>query len=98
VPKLVYGARCFDLAIGARCGHAIYAGSLIMMKLLTNMTQIDVSDVSPRDECMSYGGVVDRETACATDVSLWSDAEIIAALESAASARQKGRTRGRHAA
>ena len=62
-----------------------------MMKLLTTVTQIGAGDLTVRDECMSYGGLVDRETASATDVALWSDAEITAALERAASARRNGR-------
>jgi hypothetical protein len=69
-----------------------------MMKLLTNMTQIEPTVLAAREECMSYAGLVDRETAASTDVALWTDAEISVALESAASATRKGHTRGRHAA
>jgi hypothetical protein len=69
-----------------------------MMKLLTNLTQIDPTVLTARDDCVSYAGLVDRETASSADVVLWTDAEISAALEGAASARRKGHTRGRHAA
>jgi hypothetical protein len=98
VRKLVYGARCFELSIGARCTHGTHAGRLRMMKLLTNMTQIDPTVLTARVECMSYAGLVDHETAASTDVALWTDAEFSTALESAASARRKGHTRGRPAA
>jgi hypothetical protein len=63
-----------------------------MVKLLTDMTH------TARDECMSYAGLIDHETASSADVALWTDAEVTAALESAASARRKGHTRGRPAA
>jgi hypothetical protein len=69
-----------------------------MMKLLTNLTQIEPTVLTARDDCMSYAGLIDRETASSADVALWTDAEIIAALESATAARRKGHTRGRHAA
>jgi hypothetical protein len=69
-----------------------------MMKLLTNMTQIEGTALTARDDCMSYAGLIDRETASAADVALWTDAEINAALESAAAARRKGHIRGRPAA
>ena len=69
-----------------------------MMKLLTNMTQIDPTVLTARDVCMSYAGLVDRETASSDDVALWSDAEISAALEASASARRKRHAGGRHAA
>jgi hypothetical protein len=98
VGKLVYGARCFELAIGARCAHETHAGRLTMIKLLTNMTQIEPTVFTGRDDCMSYAGPVDRETAASVDVALWTDAEISAAVESAASARRRGHTRDRHVA
>jgi hypothetical protein len=98
VRKLVYGARCFELSIGARCTHGTYAGRFTMRKLPTNMTQIDPTVLTVRDECMSYAGLVDRETASSTDVELWTDANVSAAVESAASAKRKGHTRGQHAA
>jgi hypothetical protein len=69
-----------------------------MMKLLTKMTQIEPTVLTARDDCMSYAGLIDRETASSADVALWTDAEISAALETAASARRRGHTRGRHAA
>jgi hypothetical protein len=63
------------------------------MKLLTNVTPLDRSDVS-----VSYGGLVDRDTACAGDVALWCDAEIIESVERAAAAERAGPALGWHAA
>jgi hypothetical protein len=62
------------------------------MKLLTTDMPLDT-----RDACVSYGGLVDRETACARDVALWGDAESIESVERAAAAEQV-RERDWHAA
>ena len=63
------------------------------MQLLTNLTPLDSGD-----ECVSYGGLVDRDTACAGDVALWCDAEIVASVERAAAAERSDSARGWHAA
>lgn len=63
------------------------------MQLLTNLTSLDSGD-----ECVAYGGLVDRDTACAGDVALWCDAEIVASVERAAAAERSDRARGWHAA
>jgi hypothetical protein len=60
------------------------------MKLLPTLT--------PLDACISYGGLVDRETACAHDVALWCDAEIIASIERAEIRDRPERTSDSHAA
>jgi hypothetical protein len=63
------------------------------MKLLPTLTPLDAVDAR-----ISYGGLVDCETACAHDVALWCDAEIIASIERANIRGRPERTRGSHAA
>lgn len=48
------------------------------MQLLPTLTTIPAEDATP---FLSHGGLVDRQTASADDVVLWTDPEIIAGME-----------------
>ncbi|HWF58672.1 MAG TPA: hypothetical protein VG520_09990 [Candidatus Dormibacteraeota bacterium] len=63
------------------------------MKVLPTVTPLDSDEVS-----VSYGGLVDRDTACAGDVALWCDAEIIESVQRAAAAKRPEPVLGWHAA
>jgi hypothetical protein len=62
------------------------------LNVLTNPTPLDTEA-----DCMSYGGLVDRDTACGREVALWADAEVIATMQRAATKRRQ-RACGAHAA
>ena len=49
----------------------------------------DLTSIETDDACMSFGGLVDRDTACAGDVTLW-DATLWDAAELVASLERRG--------
>jgi hypothetical protein len=60
----------------------------VAMTLLTILASTDIDD---EQACLSCAGLVDRHTAAAEDVALWSDPETLNQVQAAAAARVQSR-------